>query len=557
MNKAAQIRRRLGALTAFALVASLVFVAERILAGGSLLHHAGGDIVEIGWDPSFLPLSYRLSSDGYPGSGVSNAQVEAELTAAIAQYNALPQSAVALTYDGEIDNSDSGGISILGAGIDGVNLITFNDPDLTFAPGVAAVCALNFINEELVIDSSNNDLNGDGVPDLPNGTYPAGTILDADVVFNGNIGLDVSGVNGTADVQAIGLHEFGHCVGLSHSSVRDAVMFPFQSADIASARLLKEDDIAYVSSKYPLEPAYSSAYGSVEGRVTSGITGLPVVGAHVYTANTTTREAIVGGYTGPDGTYRLPVRSGIHFVGVEPLDGEPIGLDPERINSVIANTTDVLFTEEFYDAAESGTDDPAQAQLLLTSAGQINDGIDIVTNTVDAISASLLLERGVNYVSYPVAVPAGITSFDLLAELAAVSGVGSIKRYNVTTGQFESAHLVNGVPAGYVFPIRRFDGYQVNTSAAELLSFAGAADCPSFDLAVGVNLIGSAVNRLARGNIVNLSLHFRDERRHSRAHYGTAQSAGRCAGARNQWRRHAGNHSRFRGAGVGLLYDSR
>ncbi len=470
----------------------LVVLAGGVFAGGSLfVYDDNGQPIPIRWDDRMQPVRYVLSSDGYPTSTITNAELAAEFGAAIAQYNALPESDLQLAFDGEIDNNNSGGESRLGAGVDGINLITFNDPDLSFGPGVGAVCAQTVIASELVVDDSNNDLNGDGTPDLPNGTYPAGTILDADIVFDGNLTLENSGADGTADIRALALHEIGHCVGLSHSSVRDAVMFPFQSSDVASARILKEDDAAHLSDKYPLIPDFGQQFGSIEGRVISGVTGRPVAGAHVYAADTTTREQIVGAYTGLDGSYRIPVRAGSYLVGIEPLDGDPVGLDPERINRVIADTTDVFFPEEFFDSAESSTDAPDDAAVVSVAASVATAGTDIVTNTLDVLSSSLLLERGINYMSYPVSVPLGITAFDLLTQLSVNTQVQSIQRLNPQTGQFETAHLVDGVARGFDFPISRATGLIVHTTANDQLNFSGSPDCPAFDLFAGTNLIGA------------------------------------------------------------------
>lgn len=473
------------------MVALLAIAASAVFAGGPLFVSDGTQPVPVRWDDRMFPVTFLMSSQGYVGSSISNAQLTTEITTAIANYNAITESDLQLAYGGETELNNSGNQSQLGAGIDGKNLITFNDPDLSFGPGVAAVCAQTVAAAELVVDDSNNDLDGDGTPDIPNGTYPAGTILDADIVFNAEVPLDVSGINGTADIQSLALHEIGHCVGMSHSSVRDAVMFPFQSNDVASTRQLKADDVAHVADQYPLSPDYETGYGAIEGQVLSGVTGRPVVGAHVFAEDAVARTVEIGAYTGTDGRYRLPVPAGDYVVGIEPLDGDPAGLDPERINTVIQNTTDVLFPEEYYDANESSTDTPQDVEVVPVAAGIVNSGVDITTNTLDVISSSLLIGRGMNLLAYPVSVPPGITAYGLLTELSQNADVNSIQRLNTLTGRFETAHLVDGVPSGYDFVLDRSSGYIVHSGDDDLLRFSGSPDCPAFDLAAGTNLIGA------------------------------------------------------------------
>ena len=63
------------------------------------------------------------------------------------------------------------------------------------------------------------------------------------------------------DVETVALHEIGHILGLSHSSVAGAVMFPTVSAN-ATNRVLAADDIEGVRRLYPLQgPVFSRLSG--------------------------------------------------------------------------------------------------------------------------------------------------------------------------------------------------------------------------------------------------------------------------------------------------------
>ena len=62
------------------------------------------------------------------------------------------------------------------------------------------------------------------------------------------------------------------------------------------------------------------------------------------------------------------------------------------------------------------------------------------------------LNAGLNVVTFP-CVPAGLTSFQLIADLGGEATVSSIQRYNEGEGRFETAVYHNGQPAGVDFPV--------------------------------------------------------------------------------------------------------
>ena len=82
---------------------------------------------------------------------------------------------------------------------------------------------------------------------------------ECDIVFYGsnlsgsiNWDNDPSGASNSAqDFQYVAIHEMGHCLGLSHSSSRDAVMYPSAPSGAGPAeRRLDSDDIAAVQYLY-------------------------------------------------------------------------------------------------------------------------------------------------------------------------------------------------------------------------------------------------------------------------------------------------------------------
>jgi hypothetical protein len=482
---------------------ALASVLALLVAGASAVAWAGGNtqfrnpanlsqVIDKLWDDRSQPVEWVMSNDGLPGSGITNTALQAELQAAFDAWEALPTSRLDFTFGGQVPLRNAGGDGVLGPGIDGRNLVTFTDPDFTFPTGVLAVAITFSFPTDTVITSANNDLDGDGTADLPVGTYPAGRIFDGDLVFNSSEPWSTGGANGSIDVRAVALHEVGHFVGLCHSMIRDAVMWPFLANDVIGARLPKPDDVAWGSRFYPAEPAFSAAFGAIRGRVTNGLSGLPVLGAHVFAVDPLTGTRLVGGYTGDDGSYVLPgLPPGSYLVGIEPLDGDPVGLDPFRVNEVVLFTFDTSFPEELFDANEAAVEaDPLAGEAVTVAAGADTTAIDLVTNTLEVPGVSRLLDTGYNLFAYPVTVPADLGAFDLLTALGAPGEVHAVDRYVPATGTFERAEYVDGSPAGVDFPIRRGEGYVVHTAGERIVSFAGGTDCPPLDLRRGMNLIG-------------------------------------------------------------------
>jgi hypothetical protein len=81
-----------------------------------------------------------------------------------------------------------------------------------------------------------------------------GLLLDADIIFwDGawTFFAGSSGCSGGAYIQDVATHEFGHALGLKHSSVTGATMYPSYTQCSTQMRSLAADDIAGVQKLYP------------------------------------------------------------------------------------------------------------------------------------------------------------------------------------------------------------------------------------------------------------------------------------------------------------------
>jgi matrixin len=79
-------------------------------------------------------------------------------------------------------------------------------------------------------------------------------IVDADIVFWDAAFRFFSGASGCASgfyIEDIATHEFGHALGLGHSTLPSATMYPSTSSCSVNNRSLDPDDIAGVETLYP------------------------------------------------------------------------------------------------------------------------------------------------------------------------------------------------------------------------------------------------------------------------------------------------------------------
>ncbi len=146
--------------------------------------------------------------------------------------------------------------------------------------------------------------------------FTDGRIIDADVLFNGkNFSFTTKGEIGRFDVQDVATHELGHLLGLDHSGVCGATMYPYVDTRIILHRSLSLDDQRGMRHMYP-----ASSFARITGRVVREGASEPVVGAHVWARDVDGRVA--GAIlTGTNGTFTLQgLDAGSYTVFADPLD---------------------------------------------------------------------------------------------------------------------------------------------------------------------------------------------------------------------------------------------
>jgi hypothetical protein len=231
-------------------------------------------------------------------------------------------------------------------GADGINSVCFDQMDAAFTPGVLAFARI------VTADRAGLVLGSEAPSTQP------GQILDADVYFSPGdstvtfVTPQALAANPNSyDMESLMIHEFGHCLGFSHTAVWRAMMFPYAPAPGAftgqrpSAQQLdgplSDDDRTGLRVLYP-DPSDMLHIGTISGKILPanplslptnppGVTG--IFGAQVVAVDAATGAVIaatLGGWScvapGPaqfDGTYeieRLPVGES-YTVYAEPLNG--------------------------------------------------------------------------------------------------------------------------------------------------------------------------------------------------------------------------------------------
>ena len=250
---------------------------------------AGGQIVIQKWRPSAVPITWRMNptrTANVTGTG----SFENAFRQAFQAWSGISTAAFTLAEGQPAAASAK-------PGLDQMNLITANVTASEWAAyGVDAI-SLTSVTTSVV----------------------TGEILEADVIFNPNtvFSTDAATPLNAVDLQAAATHEIGHFLGLDHTPLGSAVMFPI-SAGNSLSRTLTLDDTIGVSTLYPTT-AFAMR-GSIEGTVRTTVNG-GVFGAIVVAVGQN-GQPTAATITDPDGNYSIAgLPAGFYTLYAEPMDG--------------------------------------------------------------------------------------------------------------------------------------------------------------------------------------------------------------------------------------------
>lgn len=351
------------------------------------------------WDASDIPVTYVIQSAG--SADIADDSESVAIRQAFLAWQSAASSSLTFTEDLTANAARTDW------GADDIHLILFDETDSSgFFTGSSSVVAVTPV--------SFNPVNGE--------------IIDADIIFNGDdhtFSTDAAG--GTFDVQGVATHEIGHFLGLDHSGIGAATMYPFVANQLTVQRGLSADDVAGVTDLYPGAPTVGSISGSI-------VMGGAVPGAHVVAMND---EGIVvsGTYTAADGTYVLDyLPPDTYNVYVEPLDSP---VTSSNLSSSISSSVATNFETQFLGGNVNPTD------LVVNAGANLAVGSTTVSATgpfnITAYSESPALAARGAFASVTIFG----TGLDGMDETLSVSGTGvSIFWSTFTNGSPPSYSLI-------------------------------------------------------------------------------------------------------------------
>lgn len=333
-----------------------------------LTYQLNGAAVPVSWQSAAFPLHYAIDRR----VAAAKADMEALIARAFGEWTAVPGANITFASSGVVDAKP---------GKDGQNSITIAD-DL-------------FANQHFLAITTNwyDD---------------SGHVTEADIQ------IDPSAMSGQYDVQQLVAHEAGHMLGLDHSPVLSATMYPYVGKNGVPS--LDSDDVVAIAGLYPKVPR-TDAGATLVGRV-AGDSG-PVFAAQVV-ALSADGEPVATALSDQQGNFTIDgVPPGTYRLYAEPLDGP---VDVQNLSGVWRQAKVTSFPTSFADGGaltvQSGK---VYGNLVVNTTGvvQLNPkwiGVSSPNTSDVSLAASPVIVRAGDTVSISVGgdgFTSGMTTFEI------------------------------------------------------------------------------------------------------------------------------------------------
>lgn len=251
--------------------------------------HNPGTGAELFWsNPS--NISVVIQSDG--SDNIDDSSVETALESAIASWNEATGTTAQL-----VENTSPSQKARTDWSSSSIHLLWFDETNSSgyFPPGSGTVAI------------------------TPIWFFGNGTVSDADVLFNGKgFQFTTKGGPNAFDVGDVATHELGHLLGLDHSGVAGASMYPYVDPSVILHRSVSLDDVHGLRAAYPDE-----SFASLTGRVRRTNGGAGVAGAWVSARDAEGRFAGAALANSAGNFAILGLDAGEYTIYARPLD-EPV-----------------------------------------------------------------------------------------------------------------------------------------------------------------------------------------------------------------------------------------
>jgi hypothetical protein len=353
-------------LTVAALVALL---AAPLSAATRLTYTIGDKAVSVEWPANAFPIRYQL--DRRAASALTPEIVDH----AFGLWAAVPDTAIRFQSEGVVENAT--------AGYDGKNTISLVD--------------------ELLRDQR-------AIAITTNWHDSKGHLTEADIQIDAALAA-----KGNYNIQQALTHEIGHFLGLDHSAVLSAAMFPYVARGTEAPRLDSDERVA-IAAIYPA-PRDDVLGAILKGRVVGN--GGAVFAAQVVAVNEL-GEPVATGLTSTTGEFELKgVPAGAYRLYAEPLDGP---VDTRNLTGVWRDASATQFATEFLHGETTVRNGQVIGNLILDTGGApptLNPkwiGVNASGGDVFALSTSAAAVKAGSTVALAIAgdgIFAG-TTFDIL-----------------------------------------------------------------------------------------------------------------------------------------------